>query len=45
MVLALDEDDLMAEMQKYPDELGKAASKEFFEINGPNVRFMEEDKL
>ena len=44
-VLAVDEDDLMAEMQKYPDELGKAASKEFFEINGPNVRFMEEDKL
>lgn len=44
-VLAVDEDELMRDMQKYPEELGKAASKEFFEINGPNVKFMEEDKL
>ncbi len=44
-VLAVDEAELIAEAAKYPQVLGEAAAKEFFDIHGTNAQFMEEDKL
>ncbi|MCR4724232.1 MAG: amidohydrolase family protein [Clostridia bacterium] len=41
----VDEEECLADVQKYPEELGKLAAEEFFAIHGTNARFMEEDKL
>ncbi len=44
-ILAIDEEEYLAELEQYPDGLGERASKEFFEINGTNAQFMRENKL
>lgn len=44
-LLNVDEQQLIEEVKKYPEEVGKRAAKEFFEIHGTNAQFMEEDKL
>lgn len=44
-ILSIDENESLNKINKYPDEIGKRAAKEFFEIRGTNARFMEEDKL
>lgn len=45
VLLNVDECASIENVKKYPERIGKAASKEFFEINGTNARFMEEGKL
>lgn len=44
-LLNVDEQQLIEEVKKYPEEVGKRAAKEFFEIHGTNAQFMEEGKL
>ena len=44
-ILTIDENESLEKIKKYPDEIGKRAAKEFFEIHGTNAMFMEEDKL
>ena len=44
-LLNVDEQQLIEEVKKDPEEVGKRAAKEFFEIHGTNAQFMEEDKL
>lgn len=44
-IVAIDERDYLQEVNKYPDGIGQRASKEFFEINGTNAVFMEQNKL
>ena len=44
-ILTIDEEECYAEVGNRPDEIGKRAEKEFFEIHGTNAVFMEEDKL
>lgn len=44
-LLNVDEQQLIEEVKKYPEAVGKRAAKEFFEIHGTNAQFMEEDKL
>lgn len=41
----INEEEYLEAVKKYPEEIGKRAAKEFFEIHGTNARFMEEDKL
>lgn len=41
----INEREIMEEIAQYPEGIGKRAAKEFFEINGTNARFMEENKL
>ena len=38
-------DEYLAAIPQYPDGIGQRAAKEFFEINGTNAHFMNEDKL
>lgn len=45
VLLNVDECASIENVKKYPERIGKEASKEFFEINGTNARFMEEGKL
>lgn len=44
-ILTLNEEEILQDISKYPEDIGNRASKEFFEINGTNARFMKEDKL
>lgn len=44
-VLLVDEQEIIEKVKKYPDDIGKRASREFFEINGTNAQFMKEGKL
>lgn len=44
-LINVNEDELLSKIKKYPDGIGKRASKEFFEINGTNSKFMKEGKL
>lgn len=44
-ILGIDEKSYIKAVENYPQEIGKRASKEFFEINGTNAQFMKEDKL
>ncbi|WP_409227777.1 amidohydrolase family protein [Gudongella sp. SC589] len=41
----VDEGEILAEVDEYPDSIGKRASGEFFGINGTNAVFMREGKL
>ena len=38
-------EDYLAAIPQYPDDIGRRAAKEFFEIDGTNAHFMREDKL
>ena len=38
-------EDYLAAIPQYPDNIGRRAAKEFFEIDGTNAHFMREDKL
>ncbi|TWH78185.1 5-methylthioadenosine/S-adenosylhomocysteine deaminase [Sedimentibacter saalensis] len=44
-LINVNEDEVLSKIKKYPDGIGKRASKEFFEINGTNSKFMKEGKL
>ena len=44
-LLKVDEQELIADANKYPAILGEKAAPEFFEIHGTNAQFMEEGKL
>ncbi|CAK7073053.1 amidohydrolase family protein [Tissierella carlieri] len=44
-VLDIDEDEYFNAVAEYTNGIGERASEEFFEINGTNSRFMEENKL
>ena len=44
-ILTIDEGEILNSISQYPDDIGKRASKEFFEINGTNAVFMKEGKL
>ena len=41
----IDEEEIKDEVEKLPENVGKRAEKEFFEINGTNAQFMREGKL
>ena len=41
----VDAQEYLDAIPQYPDEIGKRAAKEFFEINGTNAYFMREGKL
>ncbi len=41
----VDTQEYLDAIPQYPDEIGKRAAKEFFEINGTNAYFMREGKL
>ena len=41
----VNEDEVLDKVKKYPEGIGKRASKEFFEINGTNSIFMKEGRL
>lgn len=41
----VDEEEILANVSKYPEGIGERASKEFFDIHGTNAVFMEEGKL
>ena len=43
--LTVDQDQIVAEAQRYAEPIGKASEKEFWEIHGTNAVFMEEGKL
>ena len=32
-------------ISEYPEDIGRRAAREFFDIHGTNAEFMEEDKL
>lgn len=44
-ITGIDEEAYIKALAKYPEGIGQRASKEFFDINGTNARFMMEDKL
>ncbi len=44
-VLNINEKEVFEEVNKYTDGIGERASKEFWEINGTNAQFMDENKL
>ncbi|MBQ4504168.1 MAG: amidohydrolase family protein, partial [Firmicutes bacterium] len=44
-VLAVDEQEIIADAAKYVEGIGQRAAAEFFEINGTNAEYMREDKL
>ena len=44
-VLAVDEQQLIADAGKYAEGIGQRAAKEFLEIHGTNAVYMEEGKL
>lgn len=44
-LLNIDEEAVLAGVDKYPREIGERAAKEFYEINGTNAQFMRENKL
>jgi len=44
-VLAVDEQEIIADAAKYVEGIGQRAAAEFFEINGTNAQYMREDKL
>lgn len=41
----VDEEEILNKVKKYPEDIGKRAATEFFEIHGTNAVFMEEGKL
>jgi 5-methylthioadenosine/S-adenosylhomocysteine deaminase len=41
----IDEGECLAEVEKFPADIGAKATKEFTEINGTNAQFMRENKL
>ena len=41
----IDVEELLADVERLPEAVGKRAEKEFYEINGTNAQFMREDKL
>lgn len=43
--IAIDENKYLAEVGRYPENIGKKASKEFIDIGGTNAQFMREGKL
>lgn len=45
MLVNIDEDEIKAEVAKLPEDVGQRASKEFFEINGTNAKFMANNLL
>lgn len=44
-VLAVDEKEIIAAVEKFPSQIGQGAAEEFHSINGTNARFMREAKL
>ncbi|MDP4108819.1 MAG: amidohydrolase family protein [Bacillota bacterium] len=44
-VLAINEEEYIRAVDKYPEEIGKRSAAEFFSINGTNAQFMKENKL
>jgi 5-methylthioadenosine/S-adenosylhomocysteine deaminase len=44
-ILNIDEEEILQSITGYPYDIGKRASKEFYEINGTNAVFMREGKL
>jgi len=41
----IDEKETVAKMNKYSENIGKRAAKQFFEINGINATYIKENKL
>ncbi len=44
-VLNVDEEAIKRDVEKLPEEVGKRAAAEFYEINGTNAQFMKTDRL
>jgi len=44
-ILTIDENEILESLSMYTDGIGQRASKEFYEINGTNAKFMVEGKL
>lgn len=44
-ILNINEDEILKNIEKCPDEIGSRAAEEFWSINGTNSMFMKEDKL
>jgi len=44
-ISGIDELEYIRDVDKYPDDIGRRASEEFYRINGTNARFMSEGKL
>lgn len=44
-ILTIDEDECLEDVKKYTDRIGERAAAEFWEINGTNAGFMQNDKL
>ena len=44
-VLNVDEEAIKRDIAKLPEEVGKRAAAEFYEINGTNAQFMKTDRL
>lgn len=44
-IVTIEEGDYLKAISMYPEDIGKRAAKEFFEIYGTNAKFMEEGKL
>lgn len=44
-ILTINENECLADVKKYTDKIGERAATEFWEINGTNAEFMQNDKL
>lgn len=44
-ILRIDEREYIDAISEYPEDIGRRAAREFFDIHGTNAEFMEEDKL
>ncbi len=45
VLLNINENDSLEKIKLYPERIGNAAAKEFYDINGTNAQFMQEGKL
>lgn len=44
-ILNVDEADILAEVARYPQEIGVRAAEKFWEVDGTNAQFMRQQKL
>ncbi len=44
-ILNVDEADILAEVARYPQEIGARAAEKFWEVDGTNAQFMRQQKL